>query len=122
MRKYTPRRASKRWLEGAPDYVLDCFDNKGKTCDRYSVLIGGKFLYHTLPSGACAEGSDRYDNTYVQCLDMSGAPSYPQGVSMWGEMPAHTAANWRYHYKHHRVRWLDLPEHIRKHVIARAEE
>jgi hypothetical protein len=36
---------------------------------------------------------------------------------MWGEMPA---ANRDYCGKH--IRWLDLPEHIRKHVVARAED
>jgi hypothetical protein len=28
MRAYRLRRATKRWQEGAPEYVLDCFDHK----------------------------------------------------------------------------------------------
>jgi len=103
-----PRRAGKRWREGAPEYILDCFDNRGKTCDRYSVLFGGT-LYN-------AE-ADR-----VAVLDMSGAPTHPQGVSMWGECTRVEAAAWRYREGHYRVRWLDLPEHIRAHVVARATE
>ena len=43
-RPYKPRRAGKRWLEEAPEYILDVFDNKGKTADRYTVLFGGSML------------------------------------------------------------------------------
>lgn len=38
--QYQPKRASKRWTESAPAYVLACYDNGGKTCDRYTVLFG----------------------------------------------------------------------------------
>jgi hypothetical protein len=38
-------------------------------------------------------------------------------ASRWGGMPP---ASWR--PSRERARWLDLPEHIRKHVISRAEE
>ena len=115
MNKYTPRRASlKRWLEGAPDYVLDCFDDK-RTGDRYTVMFTGRLLEHY--------GEDKtFANTYVQYLNMSGAPSHPQGVSMWGELKAYEAAAYRYHNHHRRIRWNDLPEHIKAHVRARAEE
>lgn len=117
--KYTPRRAGKRWREGAPDYILDCFDDKGWT-DRYTVLFCGEFLMYTAKDGSICEGSDTFANTYVQYVGMSGAPTHPQGFSMWGELTAQQAAAYRYREGKHRVRWLDLPEHIRKHVIARA--
>ena len=105
MRAYRPRRATKRWLEGAPEYVLDCFDNRGQTIDRYTVLFGGTLLVPAL-----------LEKREVFYLGMSDAPTWPQGFSMWGECPA------SYRPSHERVRWLDLPEHIRQHVIARAEE
>lgn len=98
---YRPRRATKRWQEGAPEYVLDCFDNKGKTTDRYTVLFGGSLWYPELGRN-------------VMYLGMSDNPTHPQGFSQWGEI----SANWR--PSHQRVRWLDLPEHIRNHVINRA--
>jgi hypothetical protein len=60
--------------------------------------------------------------TYIPYLTMSGAPSHPQGISMWGELRAWEAADYRYRSKRFRIRWLDLPEHIRAHVIARATE
>ena len=53
-------------------------------------------------------------NTAIPYLAMSGAPTHPQGVSMWGDIKAYQR-NTR-----QRIRWLDLPEHIRAHVIARA--
>jgi hypothetical protein len=102
MRSYRPRRASKRWLEGAPDYVLSCHDNKGKTIDRYTVCFGGSLWSPELGRN-------------VFCLDMSPSPSHPQGVSMISEVPSHARETMR------KVRWLDLPEHIREHVIMRAE-
>ena len=115
---YRPRRAGKRWQESAPEYILDVFDNRGKTCDRYTVLFGGSLLYHDAPEGWPATLA----NTYVPYLGMSDAPTHPQGFSQWGELKAYDAAALRYRDGHHRIRWLDLPEHIRSHVVARATE
>lgn len=103
--QYRPRRAGKRWLEGAPEFVLDCFDNKGKTIDRYTVLFGGSLL----------EG-ELLKHRKVFYLGMSNSPSHPQGFSMWGECDA----SWR--PSRQRIRWTDLPEHIRQHVVARANQ
>jgi hypothetical protein len=109
MRKYTPRRANRRWLEGAPEYVLDVFDNKGQSCDRYTVMFCGSELI--------SNGTRR--GTFISYLAMSGAPSHPQGVSLTGELAPHKAGAYRYRSSRHRIRWLDLPEHIREHVKAR---
>ena len=103
--KYRPRRATKRWLEGAPEYILDCFDNKGRTVDRFSILFGGTLLEPLL-----------LEKRRVFVLGISSNPTHPQGVSMWDECDA----AWR--PSHQRVRWLDLPENIRRHVVARAAE
>lgn len=120
MKAYTPRRANvARWLEGAPAYVLDCFDSKNSG-ERYTVLFGGALAYHVKRDGSTDEGPDQAGNTYVQFLGMSGAPTHPQGVSMWGEFKPGEAATYRYRFGHQRVRWLDLPEHIREHVVHRA--
>lgn len=114
MRTYTPRRANlKRWLEQAPEYILDVFDNKGKTADRYTVMFTG-------PDFLIRDGSDEYRNTHLPYLGLSDAPSHPQGFSQWGELSAYDASSYRYRVGHQRIRWLDLPGHIRKHVVARA--
>ena len=102
-RPYKPRRAGKRWLEEAPEYILDVFDNKGKTADRYTVLFGGSMFDPRM-----------LKERTVHYLGMSSDPTHPWfGVSMWGECDA----AWR--PSHERIRWLDLPEHIRNHVIRR---
>ena len=106
---YTPRRAGSRWLEGAPAYILDCFDERGPG-ERYTVFFGTEFM------------SRRGDfaSSWISYLGMSDAPTHPQGVSLWGEMKAWNAVEYRTRRKHRRVRWQDLPEHIRAHVVARA--
>lgn len=109
-KQYTPRRANRqRWLKEAPDYILDVFDDK-KSGDRYTVFF----------TTAMSPFVGSYAETVIAYLGMSGAPSHPQGVSMWGELDAHQAAGYRYEKGHQRIRWLDLPENIRAHVIARA--
>lgn len=100
--KYRPRKANKRWLEGAPDYILSVHDNP-KYGDRYTVCFGGHLW-------------DESMGRTVMYLGMSANPSHPQGISMWGEMESGARANMK------KIRWLDLPEHIREHVIMRATE
>lgn len=110
MSSYTPRRASlKRWLEDAPPYILDVFDSKGSG-DRYTVFFTGYPI----------EG-DTLAHTRIQFLGMDDHPTHPQGISQWGEMSGYDCANYRYKTGKQRIRWLDLPEAIRQHVISRAK-
>lgn len=109
-RNYTPRRAGAHWREAAPDYILDVFDDP-RTADRYTVIFGGKDW---------TEGDGTYAGTWLHYLGMSGAPTHPQGFSQFGELEAHQAMNYRYRNGRYRIRWLDLPEHIRAHIVARA--
>lgn len=110
MSKYSPRRASKkRWLQDAPEYVLDCFDDP-RTIDRYTVMF----------APPVSESDGTFAGTHIAGLAMSGAPSPPQGFSQWFELRAWQAVNYRYRNKRYRVRWLDLPENIRQHVVMRA--
>lgn len=103
-RAYTPRRAAKRWLENAPEYILDVFDNGGATADRYTVLFGGSLLEPQLLA-----------RREVHFLSLSANPSSPAGISMWGEISAN------YRPSHHRIRWMDLPELVRKHITTRCD-
>jgi hypothetical protein len=120
MGTYRPRRASQRWLEGAPSYVLDVLDEKNHG-ERYTVLFCEHLLFHTARDGGIKSGPDERSNTYVQYLGMDDSPTHPQGISMWGEMTAHEAATYRYVKKNSRIRWADLPQRIQEHVIARAK-
>lgn len=115
MRKYSPRRSGERWREDCPSYILDCFDNKGKTADRYTVFFAGEVgTFFTEKDGRIRSGSDQYHNTYVMAMHMSEFPFHPQGVGMTDEFKAHEAAAFRYSRKHQRVRWLDLPDQVHK--------
>ena len=103
--KYRPRRASARWSEAAPAYVLACYDSgPNRGADRYTVMFGGDLW-------------DESMGRNVAYLAMNAVPTHPAyGVSQCGEMPACNRDACGRH-----VRWLDLPADIRAHVIARAE-
>jgi hypothetical protein len=53
---------------GTPKYVR-CYDNGGKTADRYTVVFTGRYR----------------GKAWFQYLAMSGAPFHPQGVGLHGE-------------------------------------
>lgn len=101
---YQPKRSSKRWSEGAPHYVLACYDSGEKTFDRYTVIFGWPIW-------------EEKDGNRVPYLGMSRDPTHPQGFSQWGEMPSQNRDACGRH-----IRWLDLPEDIRAHVIARCRQ
>lgn len=105
-----PRRAGARWLEGAPEYVVDVLDNRGKTLDRYTVIFGGSLLIDEGPDSLCLY------------LGISNDPCSPLGFSQWGELTLSDQAAFRYRSGRDRIRWLDLPDHIRSHITARATE
>lgn len=100
--KYQPKRSSKRWLEDAPEYILACYDSP-KFYDQYTVILGGSMWNESM-------------GRKVLYLGMSDDCTSPNGFSQWGECDA----SYRPHSRE-KVRWLDLPEHIRKHVIARCK-
>lgn len=111
-RKYSPRRAGKRWLERAPAYVLDVFDNP-QFADRYTIWFGASEAIHVKRCGAIGQGPDTYANTWIHGL----GTSENGGVSGSLEYEAHTVAAYRYANGKRRIRWLDLPEATRRLII-----
>lgn len=102
---YRPRRASKKWLEDAPDYVLACYDfGKDKGVDRYTVLFGGDLWEPSMGST-------------VQALCLSENPCTRFGVRIWNEYNARQRSNFG-----KPVKWLALPECVRECVISCATE
>lgn len=102
MSNYQPKRAAARWLDQAPAYVLSVHDAGPEANDRYTVCFGWPLWSESM-------------GRTVPYLGFNEAPSSPNmGVSMWGECEAH-----RQGLK--KIRWLDLPETLRKHVIGSVE-
>ena len=107
-RTYTPRRASKtRWLQNAPDFVLDILDHP-KFHDRYTIMLTGKDLLTT-------DGT--YAGTWVPYLS-----SNDSGGTSFGEMKAYECACYRYAQKHRRISWDSLPDAVKKAVISRVTQ
>ena len=103
MRDYTPRKCSRRWLDGdCPSGILAIFDNKGATCDRYTVVYSEP-LSGTTPA-----------DMWLGYRAMSENPSSPLGVGLWGEFTAYAAAQYRYHYKHQYAKWTSLPQSVQE--------
>lgn len=115
-RKYSPRRAGKRWLEGAPAYVLDVFDNP-QFADRFTIWFDGSQAFHVKPCGTIGQGPDRYSNTWLTGLGTS-ENGWTSGSL---EYEAHHVAAYRYRNGKRRIRWLDLPEATRA-LVARFVE
>lgn len=101
--EYTPRRANKqRWLQNAPDYILDCFNFP--TDGGPEVLFTGSLL------GRMGT-STRFADTYIMGLCEQGS----------FELKAHEAAAYRYANGKKRVRWDDLPEDFWRRIQSWAE-
>lgn len=99
---YTPRRCSKRWLDGdCPDGVLAILDNRGKTIDRYTVI------YREVTT-------DERGRHWIGLRDMSADPYSPVGYGVYNDYEAHVIAQWRYKNAHHYARWTDLPEPVQR--------
>lgn len=105
-KRYTPRRASKRWLDGdCPDGVLAIFDHP-KFADRYTVIYAEPVCGST------------YADMRLGYRAMSANPRHPQGIGMYGDFSAHEAAQYRYANRHRACRWSDLPPEVQKLVRA----
>lgn len=98
MTRYTPRRCSKRWLDGdCPAGVLAILDDPD-CIDRYTILF--------------TEVSEYDGELWMHYLGTSPSMNY----SGYGEMRAHHVAAYRDLCKGQYIRWTDLPENIREHV------
>jgi hypothetical protein len=73
------------------------FDNGGETIDRYTVI--GRKLFSKRKDG-------KHDALYL-----SDDCNLPNGVSMYTEIRPSEV-------KGKRIKFLDLPEHVQKHVLS----
>lgn len=110
-RSYTPRKCSKRWLDGdCPPGILAIFDNKGQSADRYTVIYSDPIAGET------------YADMYLGYRAMSENPFHPQGVGMYGEFKAYECAAYRYRCKHQYAKWSSLPDKVKQCVLQDLRE
>lgn len=106
MRKYTPRRAGKRWLQDAPSYVLDVVRHRKDEGDGgFDVLFTGELL------GTIQGQPKDFAHVYVMGLDLSADGRYCSF-----ELDAYQAAQFRYRNSKRRVRWADVPTAVQNAV------
>lgn len=87
--------------DGIPKYV-HCYDNGGKTIDRYTVVFTGRYTHKT--------GGEHW---YV---GMSGAPFHPQGFGQHGSSRDQIDYP-TYGHLGKKIKFTDLPESCQKLVL-----
>lgn len=98
-RTYTPRRQSRRWLDGdCPAGVLAIYDDP-RSFDRFTV-----FYRETT--------TDHRGTVWIGYRGMSEHPAAPQGFGIYGEMAAHEARAYRAANSHRAARWSELPPDV----------
>lgn len=101
--KYTPRRCSKRWLDGdCPRGVLAIFDHPNEV-ERYTIFY----------SELIGDGRNGYIEYFGTSADLN--------ISGHGDMRTHEAANYRYKNKHRYARWTDLPDIVKEYIRLDAD-
>lgn len=101
MAEYRPRRSSQRWLEGAPKQVLACYDNGGKSCDRYTIMFGSFW-------------KDHKGGYQIDAYAASENPYNPHGVGLTVSVPAYVDRK----CLGKKLKWSELPEPVQRAVRA----
>ena len=97
--QYQPRRSTPRWLNGAPAHVLACYDNGGRSFDRYTILYGAPLWMPEMGRN-------------VPYFASSTNPFSPQGFGQHGEMSSYNRAALG-----RKVKWSDLPHDVQRAVV-----
>jgi len=113
--------AGRRWAQLMPGMVpkwTRCYDNGGRSCDRYTVVFSGR--------RAVEQGRGRVPNHYPY-LAMSARPYHPQGFGQHGSSPGQPCdvnkQGWapavgRKNHLGTRINFADLPDDCRRLVIG----
>jgi hypothetical protein len=104
----TSERAKARALrllptDQTPRY-LRCYDNGGKTIDRYTIVFTGRYRHKT-------GGAQWY-------VGSSAYPTHPQGFYQHGEHTGWSVDRPTYSHLGKRVRFADLPGAVRRCVLS----
>jgi len=119
MNKKTARRIQALLPNGLPRYVR-CYDNGGKTFDRYTVVFSGN--YRSIPNRRCRAKNGPLD---FQNVGMSEHPFHPQGFGQHGESERQIDVNkdgfapaiGRSNHLGKRIMFVELPADCQKLVL-----
>lgn len=119
MNKKTARRIQSLLPNGVPRYVR-CYDNGGKTFDRYTVVFTGN--YRNIPGRRCRA---KYGPLDFQNVGMSEHPFHPQGFGQHGESERQIDVNkdgfapaiGRSNHLGKRILFVELPADCQKLVL-----
>lgn len=98
----TEERHDRLMPQGVPRWIR-CYDNGGKTADRYTVVFSGRY-----------KGRERGFTDY---LAMSASPFSPQGIGLRGDARG-SIDRPAYSHLGRRIRFADLPEDCKRLVLA----
>lgn len=87
---------------GIPKYVR-CYDNGGKTFDRYTVVFTGRYTHKT--------------NRAFWYVGMSANPLHPQGFGQHGDTEFQPCDRPTYSHLGKKIKFQDLPEDCKKLVM-----
>lgn len=99
---WTPRRAPKRFIEGAPKELIAVYDNGGKTLDRYTAVYSDSFLYR--------------GQWWTFYRGMSEDPFSPGGYGIMGEISRYDLSAYRNRVYRQYVSYDSLPEQVKKSI------
>ena len=106
--RFKPRKSRAVWLEGAPDYVVACYDAGPDTGDRYTVLYGAPLW--TPDYAAAWDRTRNGDPRFLPARAMSAHPFHPHGIGLFVDAM-------RGPHLGRKIKWADLPEDCKRCVL-----
>jgi len=109
------RERKKRLMPGGVPRWIRCYDNGGKTADRYTVVYTG--LYNNL--NRPKRGGERYAEPFLYFhTGMSTNPFHPQGFCQHGESTTGPIDWPRYSHLGKPIAFLELPSSCRNVIVT----
>lgn len=105
---YRPRRAPKRFLEGAPRELIAVYDNGGKTIDRYTAIFD--------------DVADYDGRRWISYRGMSEDPYSPHGFGISDSMQIHQMQDYRRRAYREYVAFKSLPAPVKRSIRSDCKE
>lgn len=106
MKKYSKEKREQRKQSSIPNDIpkyVRCYDNGGKSFDRYTVVFTGRYTHKT--------------NRSFWYVGMSSNPFSPMGFGQHGESEFQPIDKPTYSHLGKKIKFVDLPEDCKKLVL-----